>query len=112
MGCGKVTRGRIGYGETAENKTITCSLNKIESLLGISIPNESIIKILDSLEINAEIENGTITCVVPPYRDDITRDCDIVEELIRVYGYDNISGTLLENSQITCGGKSRNQQGR
>lgn len=106
LGCGKVTRGRIGYGETAENKTITCSLNKIESLLGISIPNESIIKILDSLEINAEIENGTITCVVPPYRDDIVRDCDIVEELIRVYGYDNISGTLLENSQITCGGKS------
>ncbi|MCH5151207.1 MAG: phenylalanine--tRNA ligase subunit beta [Clostridiales bacterium] len=107
LGCGKVTRGRISIGEVAGNRTITFDKRRIKSLLGISIPDERIVSILNSLNINTTVQQKNIvTCVVPPYRDDITRDCDIVEELIRVYGYDNIKGTLMEKSRITCGGKT------
>ncbi len=106
LGCGKVTGGRISVGEVATEKAVTFEKCRIKKLLGIEIPDEKIVSILQSLNINTTIDGETITCVVPPYRDDIARDCDIVEELIRVYGYDNITGTLMENSHITCGGKT------
>lgn len=106
LGCGKVTRGRIAIGEAATAKKVEFPVNKIESLLGIVVSNERILSILKSLNIETSIKNGVVTCLVPPYRDDIARDCDIIEEIIRVYGYDNITGTLLDNSRITCGGKT------
>ena len=106
LGCGKVTRGRISIGEVAESKKLTFDKKRIKSLLGIKIPDGQILSILSSLNISTNIDGNTVTCIVPPYRDDIVRDCDIVEELIRVYGYDNIKGTLMEKSRITCGGKT------
>ncbi len=106
LGAGKVTRGRIMVGEVAQNKTVTFQKSRIAKLLGITIPDEKILSILQSLNIQTTIDGNTVTCSVPPYRDDIARDCDIVEELIRVYGYDNINGTLMENSHITCGGRT------
>ncbi|MCH5153409.1 MAG: phenylalanine--tRNA ligase subunit beta [Clostridiales bacterium] len=106
LGCGKVTRGRISIGEVAESKKLTFDKKRIKSLLGIKIPDGQILSILSSLNISTNIDGNTVTCIVPPYRDDIMRDCDIVEELIRVYGYDNINGTLMEKSRITCGGKT------
>lgn len=106
LGCGKVTCGRISIGQAASGKEISFNVSRIENLLGIVIPDEQILNILKSLNIETTVKNGVVTCLVPPYRDDISRDCDIIEELIRVYGYDNITGTLLEKSQITCGGKT------
>ena len=108
MGWGKVTRGRISVGEVAQNKTIIFDKKRIASLLGIKIPDEQIVSILNSLNIKTEIEHSPdlVKCIVPPYRDDISRDCDIIEEIIRVYGYDNINGTLMPKSRITTGGKT------
>ena len=106
LGCGKVTCGRISIGEVAAPRTVTFEKKRIKSLLGISIPDSQILSILSALNISSNIDGKLITCVVPPYRDDIVRDCDIIEELIRVYGYDNIKGTLMEKSRITCGGKT------
>lgn len=106
LNCGKVTRGRISIGDVAGTRTVTFKQSRIKNLLGIDIPDETVISILQSLNIRTTIKDKQITCVVPPYRDDISRDCDIIEEIIRVYGYDNITGTLLEKSQVTCGGKT------
>lgn len=106
LNCGKVTRGRIQVGEIAQSRTVVFEKNRISKLLGIVIDDERILNILALLNIDASFEQSKIRCVVPPYRTDIVRDCDIVEELIRVYGYDNIKGTLMEGSHITCGGKS------
>lgn len=106
IGCGKVTKGRIAVGEVAKSRTLTFDKRRISKLLGIKIPDEKIIGILNSLNIQTTINGNEVVCIVPPYRDDIFRDCDIIEELIRVYGYDNITGTLLEKSRITCGGKT------
>lgn len=105
LGCGKVTNGRVSVGEIAQNRVVEFNESRIAKLLGIEIPNERILSILQSLNIQTTVQNGVVKCIVPPYRDDIYRDCDIVEELIRVYGYDNITGTLMENSHITSGGK-------
>lgn len=110
LGCGKVTKGRISVGEIAQNRIIKFDKRRIAKLLGIRIPDEKILSILHLLNIETTIDGNEVTCSVPPYRDDIGRDCDIVEELIRVYGYDNIKGTLMEKSHITCGGKTEEEQ--
>lgn len=104
--CGKITKGRIAIGDIAQNKMVVFEKSRIEKLLGIKIADERILSILDSLNIKSSFVDSKLLCNVPPYRTDIARDCDIIEELIRVYGYDNISGTLMENSHITCGGKT------
>lgn len=106
LGCGKVTSGRICVGEVATSRVVTFEKSRIQKLLGIQIPDAEIVSILKSLNICATIDGESISCVVPPYREDILRDCDIVEELIRMYGYEKISGTLMESSHITCGGKT------
>lgn len=106
LGCGKVTRGRISVGEIAQSKTVRFEKQRIVRLLGIEIPDEKIVSILKSLNIETTVDKTEVVCIVPPYREDIARDCDIVEELIRVLGYDNITGTLMEKSHITCGGKT------
>lgn len=105
LGAGRVAKGRYCLGKLPQNLTVVFEKSRIKRLLGIEISDQQVISILQSLNIKTTIENGTVTCIVPPYRDDISRDCDIIEELIRVYGYDNITGTLMENSHITCGGK-------
>ncbi len=109
LDCGKVTKGRICIGRQAESRTVAFAKDKIHRLLGIVIPDDKIKEILNALNIQVSLTKDTVTCIVPPYRDDIVRDCDIVEELIRVYGYDNINGTLMENSHITCGGKTEEE---
>ncbi|MBR2966947.1 MAG: phenylalanine--tRNA ligase subunit beta [Clostridia bacterium] len=106
LGAGRVAKGAYCLGKMPETKTIVFEQSRIAKLLGITIEEQRIVSILQSLNIQTSIENGVVTCIVPPYRDDISRDCDIIEELIRVYGYDNISGTLMENSHITSGGKT------
>ena len=109
LDCGKVTKGRICIGRQAESRTVAFAKDKIRRLLGIVIPDDKIKEILNALNIQVSLTKDMVTCIVPPYRDDIVRDCDIVEELIRVYGYDNINGTLMENSHITCGGKTEEE---
>lgn len=106
LGAGKVAKGAYRLGKMPADKTIVFDQSRIKRLLGISIDDERVISILESLNIRTTLSNGIVTCIVPPYRDDISRDCDIIEELIRVYGYDNITGTLMDGSHITCGGKT------
>ncbi len=63
----------------------------IKRLIGKSIPKERIKLILEGLEIKLkdETEDGFIA-VVPPYRVDVKREADIIEEILRIYGYNNI----------------------
>lgn len=110
LGCGKITKGRICVGNIPDRAVVSFKKERIAKILGIEIPDERILSILKSLNIDTEIvseaDGDAVVCRIPQYRDDISRDCDIIEELIRIYGYDNISGTLMEKSHITCGGKT------
>ena len=108
MGCGVCVGGMIDItSETAHADTIAFRFSKIKRLLGISVPKAKVIAILDTLGIHAKAEDGMLICDVPEYRDDLERDCDIIEEIIRVYGYDHIKPTLLENASITHGGRTK-----
>lgn len=92
--------------EEIQTRTVVSSLNKIESILGIKIPNEEILEILNNLQIKSTISGDTLTSVVTPERFDIECANDIAEELIRFYGYDvynNTTKPVLSETSFTVG---------
>lgn len=103
LDCGKVTIGRINVvGEKEIDRTLTFSYDRIKNLLGITIQPDIVRNILTNLDIKVSIDDDLITCTPPQYREDLQRDCDYIEEIIRIYGYDNINSTLLKNTEITA----------
>ena len=70
---------------------VTLSYNHLNSLIGKEIPTETVDKILNSLEISIkERRDGEIDLEVPTYRVDVQRPCDVIEDVLRIYGYNNI----------------------
>lgn len=112
--CGKVSPTEIERAAgslTIEGHPLEVKVSEINGLLGIVVPNDEIIRHLASLGFEPTIDGDTLKVIVPPYRDDI--DCgmqDIAEEIIRMYGYDNIKPTFLKNAQVTCGGRNDAQK--
>lgn len=79
------------YPTKAEPVQFMAQFDYISSLIGEEIPRETVKSILTSLDI--KINNVTETALalsIPPYRVDVTRPADVVEEILRVYGYNNI----------------------
>ena len=81
------------YPVPVKEANIDFSLNYCTSLIGKEIPRDIIITILKSLDINVEEDkndNDLLHLRVPTYRVDVTRPCDVVEEILRVYGYNEV----------------------
>ena len=91
-------------------RVIEFDYSRIKQVLGIEIPKDFVIDILNRLEIKTTIENDRVVCVIPPIRADLERDVDIIEEIIRFYGFGKIKLTRCENTQSICGGESSEQQ--
>ena len=71
--------------------TVEITYNKINTLIGKVIPVETVKSILASLEIEIVSENETgMTLHVPVYRIDVQRDVDVIEDILRIYGYNNV----------------------
>lgn len=86
-------RGNLGE----EYRTIRLESGRLDRLAGIKIPQDRVLSILRSLAFLAEFEtDGTLVVQVPPFRSvkDISIPEDILEEVLRVYGYDNIQPVL------------------
>lgn len=77
-----------------EEKVVTVTQEKINGLLGMNISIEDIKDIFDRLSMSYTLKETTFDVVVPTYRNDITLAADLVEEVARMYGYDNIPSTL------------------
>lgn len=79
------------YPEPVQPYTVEVAYSKINSLIGKVIPVETVKSILLSLEIEivSETEEG-LTLHVPVYRIDVQRDVDVIEDILRIYGYNNI----------------------
>lgn len=80
---------------------VDLSLKYCEDLIGKKIPEEIIVAILKALDINVnKTENADILKLrIPTYRVDVTRPCDVVEDILRVYGYNNVEfGTEMHYS--------------
>ncbi|MCK5782561.1 MAG: phenylalanine--tRNA ligase subunit beta, partial [Flavobacteriales bacterium] len=88
------------YPEKIEDSKVSITYKRVNTLIGIEIEKEMIKSILSDLEM--KIENETeegLDLIVPAYRNDVTREADIIEDILRVYGYNNIDfGTKLNSS--------------
>lgn len=90
-------------------KTIVCTTDDIEYILGIRVPDAEIERILNSLCIETTVKDGVITSKIPLFREDIVGKNDIAEEIIRIYGYDRLTPTLLKEATCVNGGRSSAQ---
>lgn len=67
------------------------SLPRINALIGKDIPRQTVTEIMSALEISVESEHdGILSVSVPPYRVDVRREADLAEEILRLYGYNNV----------------------
>ena len=75
---------------------------KVHSLIGKEIPVETIKRIVSSLEMKVVEETAEgLTLDVPPYRVDVQRDCDVIEDILRIYGYNNVEIPDTLKSSLT-----------
>lgn len=88
--CGDITD---FYPAPVDEAKVEFSLDYCASLIGKRLPEELIVCILRSLEFKVEKDAGNpdlLHLSVPTYRVDVTRPCDVVEEILRIYGYNNV----------------------
>ena len=92
---GKVVTGTIVYDKTnKEDKQIEITFQNINDVLGTTIPNEEILNVFRKLGFTYKVDGEKITVTVPSRRMDISIKEDLIEEVSRIYGVDNIQGKL------------------
>lgn len=93
------------YPAPVEDFKVELKYSYVNSLIGADLAPETVKSIVTSLEMRIENENESgISLLVPPYRVDVQRPCDVVEDILRIYGYNNISfDNTLHSSIITKG---------
>jgi len=77
-----------------EPRKFSFSLDKVSSLIGVDIEESFVKKTLLNIGFKIEGEGKVFTVTPPSYRNDVERSIDIIEEIARLYGYDNIPATL------------------
>ncbi len=88
------------YPTAIKPKELTITYQKINSLIGKTIEKATIKKILEGLEMDILKETeDVLTLSIPTYRVDVERDVDVIEDILRIYGYNNIlTGTRVKSS--------------
>ena len=86
---------------------VTIDIQRVNSLIGKAIGEETIETILKALEIKIveKLDNGQWKLEVPRYRVDVQRECDVVEDILRIYGYDNVEFPEKLNTSLAYGVK-------
>ena len=101
------------YPETIEKKVVELDYSRIENFVGKKIGHDVIESILESLayEFVEKTENGA-KVAVPSYMIDVYRECDIVEEILRIYGYNNIELPQAMKMSVNAPQKPEQEQVR
>lgn len=90
------------YPKKIEDFTVLLNFNKVNKIIGQEIPKETIKKILASLDIKVNsVSDSGLGLVIPAYRTDVQREIDVVEEILRVYGYNNIGFNRKTNASMS-----------
>ncbi len=94
------------YPEPIKHFEFEVKYSHIDRLIGKKIPHETIDKILSALEIEITSKNeDVISLKVPPYRVDVSREADVIEEILRIYGYNNIASSNSVKSTLSYAAK-------
>ncbi|MBP5340113.1 MAG: phenylalanine--tRNA ligase subunit beta [Prevotella sp.] len=113
--CKELAGGKISmeicdkYPSPIENAKVDLKYNYVHSLVGKDIPVEAIKGICESLEMKVLKEDAEdLLLEVPAYRVDVQRPCDVVEDILRIYGYNNVEiPTQLKSSLVIKGDEDR-----
>ena len=100
------------YPAPVEDFNVELEYNYVNNLIGADIPAETVKSIVSSLEMKivGETEKG-LSLQVPPYRVDVQRPCDVVEDILRIYGYNNVAiDTTLHSSIVTKGADDKSHK--
>ena len=110
--CGKVssTHIEVNTGNSIEPKEMKVSVNRVNGVLGVKVPDEDIIRILTNLNFAPVINGDELTLQIPAYREDMEDYPDVAEEVIRMYGYDHVISTFMPTAQVTLGGLNLRQK--
>ena len=105
-----VVESSVGVVNKEEEKVVEISTSYINNYLGITLSTEELVAILEGLSFTVEVTGENLVVKVPTRRPDISIKQDLVEEVIRIYGYDNLASTLPKFSKTTKGGLTYSQR--
>lgn len=113
----EVAGGQIAMEVSDNGKTawdffpVALSLNRVYGLIGKNIGEQTVETILRALEIEIYSKEGDLWQIgVPCYRTDVQRECDVIEDILRIYGYDNVEFPAKLNMSLSYSQKPNSQQ--
>lgn len=112
LGAGKLVEGSFDYYPSVyERRSIDLSLAKVNALLGTNLDLDTCAGILSKLqfEVGVNVGEETLLVTVPGFRDEVKRDVDLIEEILRLYGMENTPTTLPGGSE-RIGGLTEKQK--
>lgn len=103
----EIAGGEIGmdivdlYPKKIENHSVVFHYARCNQLIGVELPKEQVNEILQNLDIKILSDiNGTAKLEVPAYRIDVTREVDVIEEILRIFGFNNVPLPSKLNTSI------------
>ncbi|MBQ9122346.1 MAG: phenylalanine--tRNA ligase subunit beta [Lachnospiraceae bacterium] len=108
LNCGKISKLHVDVntGNSLKPKALSVSIEKVNSVLGITVPNEEIFRIMKNLTFEPQIDGDTLTLQIPAYREDMETYQDVAEEVIRMYGYEHVVPSFMPTAKVTSGGEN------
>jgi len=95
LGAGQIVDGMIDiYPQPKVRKEIVSDIAYLHRLMGVDVPADTMVDILNRLGIDSRAEGDTIVSLAPLHRDDLELPADIAEEVLRIYGFDKLPSTL------------------
>ena len=88
------------YDSLPEDRVINTTTDKILELVGVDVPKDVMVSILNRLGLSATLDGNKLTVRVPSIRDDIEGRADLAEEIMRIYGYSHIKGRSMRGDVI------------
>ena len=112
LNCGKIsaTHVDVNTGNSIESKAMKVSLRRVNEVLGIDVPRESVLHIMKNLNFAPVISGDELTIQIPAYREDMESYPDVAEEVIRMYGYEHVTSTFMPAALVTMGGMNEKQK--
>lgn len=108
LNCGEVMEGTIDiYENKVLPKTLEVCSKYINRFLGTNIDKEEMKRILDSLDMKTTINGDTLVIEVPTFRSDVNIKEDVAEEIVRIYGYNNVPSTVPSVTTEVSGKKDK-----